>query len=141
MQGVKEHFGDVQAEIGTPGLLRKPMRGIVPSTLLRLWEGQCLHKAAPRQRGGPATPVSARQVRDFSRQGDVQPGKQRADLARQLCRELRKCSLFGDVQAEIDAWSGLVWQGSLEGVKEVQPFWGRPSRDRRLVWADLARQP
>ena len=39
----------------TPGLLRKPTRGIVPSTLLRLWEGQCLHKAAPRQRGGPAS--------------------------------------------------------------------------------------
>ena len=28
------------------------MRGLVPSTLLRLWEAQCLHKAVPRQRGG-----------------------------------------------------------------------------------------
>ena len=36
-------------------LHRKPTRGIVPSTLLRLWEGQCLRKAAPRQRGGPAS--------------------------------------------------------------------------------------
>ena len=36
------------------GLLRKPTRGIVPSTLLRLWEGQCLHAAWGVQ------PVSAR---------------------------------------------------------------------------------
>ena len=42
----------------TPGLLRKPTRGIVPSTLLRLWEGQCLHKAAPGS--GEVQPVSAR---------------------------------------------------------------------------------
>ena len=27
------------------------------------------------------------------------------DLARQSCRELRKCSLFRDVQGEIDAWA------------------------------------
>ena len=48
MQGVKEvqpFFGTSKAR-STPRLLRKPTRGIVQATLLRLWEGQCLHKAA-----------------------------------------------------------------------------------------------
>ena len=118
-QGVKE----VQPFSGRP---RKPTRGIVQSTLLRLWEGQCLHKAAPRQRGGPASfsqvstrffqaggcptrkparsqpEASPNQTSFFDSQKPAKPGKQRPDLARQPgpCRELRKCSLFRDVQGD-----------------------------------------
>ena len=49
----------------------------------------------------------ANQTFFFDSQKPAKPGKQRPDLARQPgpCRELRKCSLFRDVQGEIDAWA------------------------------------
>ena len=88
----------------TPGLLRQPTRGIVPSALLRLWEGQCLHKAAPRQRGGPAS-FSQVSTRFFEAGGcptrkpvflPAKPDKQRPDLA--------SAAFFGASKA-IDAWA------------------------------------
>ena len=53
-------------------------------TFLRSWDGQRFRKAGSGHTS--SSQVSAR----FTRQGKVQPGKQRADLARQPCR---KCSL------------------------------------------------
>ena len=97
-------FLDVQGEI----VLRKPTRGIVPSTLLRLWEGQCLHKAAPRQPGGPASfsQVSTR----FFRQGDVQP-ESKPEASQKPTKPLFLIARSQPNQAS----RGLIWQGSLAG--------------------------
>ena len=114
------------------------MRGIVPSTLLRLWEGQCLHKAAPtRRRGGPAT-------------REVCFASPCVELCHLLCFVCGRGSAStrpppgsGEVQPhqfqpgkyEIFPGRGMSNQfgkAALQGVKEVQPFSGRPRRHRRL---------
>ena len=92
--GSAAFFGTSKAR-STPGLLRKPTRGIVPSTLLRLWEGQCLHKAAPRQRGGPA---SFSQVSTSQPEASQKPTKPLFLIARSQPNQASR---------------GLIWQGSL----------------------------
>ena len=69
---------------------------------------------------------------------DIFPGrgmsnqKQWPDLARQPCRELRKCSLFRDVQGEIDAWAASqahTWNCAIyfaSFVGGAVPAQGRP---------------
>ena len=102
----------------------------MPSTLLRLWEGQCLHKAAPRQRGGPASfsQVSTR----FFQAGDVQPESQP-----EASQKPTKPLLIARSQPN-QASRGLIWQGSL-GLAGSQAFSGRPTRStpgllRKPAW-------
>ena len=107
----------------TPGLLRKPTRGIVPSTLLRLWEGQCLHKAAHAWNCaiyfasfvGGAVPPQGRPVRDFSRQGDVQPESQ-PEASQKPTKPLFLIARTSQTrQAEAAAWA-------LQGVNSAAFF-------------------
>ena len=90
------------------------------------------------QAGGCPTRKSARsqpeanQTSFFDSQKPAKPGKQRPDLARQPCRELRKCSLFRDVQGEIDAWAASqahTWNCAIyfaSFVGGAVPAQGRP---------------
>ena len=76
----------------------------------------------------------ANQTSFFDSQKPAKPGKQRPDLARQPgpCRELRKCSLFRDVQGEIDAWGASqahTWNCAIyfaSFVGGAVPAQGRP---------------
>ena len=89
----------------TPGLLRKPTRGIVPSTLLRLWEGQCLHKAAFQvaRRSSQFQPGKY----EIFPGGDVQPESQPAS------KKPTKPFLLIARRQPNQASRGLVSQGSL----------------------------
>ena len=74
--------------------------------LLASFVGGAVPPQGRPQAAGRSSHTSFSQVSTiFSRQGDVQPGKQRPDLARQPCRELRKCSKKRDVQGEIETWA------------------------------------
>ena len=106
-----------------PGLLRKPTRGIVPSTLLRLWEGQCLHKAAPRQRGGPASFVSTR----FFQAGGC-PTRKPARSQPEANQTFFLLARSQPNQAR-EGFCKAAW--ALQGVKEVQPFSGSPGLLRK----------
>ena len=76
----------------------------------------------------------ANQTSFFDSPKPAKPGKQRPDLARQPgpCRELRKCSLFRDVQGEIDAWAASqahTWNCAIyfaSFVGGAVPAQGRP---------------
>ena len=126
----------------------------MPSTLLHLWEGQCLHKAAPMQRGGPASfsqvstrffqaggcptrkPASqpeANQTSFFDSQKPAKPGKQRPDLARQPgpCRELIVQPFSGrprrstpGLLPQAHAWNCAIYFASFVGG--AVPPQGRP---------------
>ena len=107
-----------------PGLLRKPTRGIVPSTLLRLWEGQCLHKAAPRQRGGPASFVSTR----FFQAGGcptIKPARSQPEASQKPTKPLFLKARRQPNQAR-EGFGKAAW--ALQGVKEVQVVSGCPRR-------------
>ena len=110
------------------------------------------------QAGGCPTRKQARsqpeanQTSFFDSQKPAKPGKQRPDLARQPCRELRKCSLFRDVQGEIDAWAASqahTWNCAIHFASFVGgavPAQGRPQAAGRSSQfqpgrPDLARQP
>ena len=109
----------------TPGLLRKPTRGIVPSTLLRSWEGQCLHKAAPRQRGGPATQFQPGKYEIFPGRGMP---NQKAQKPARSQPEANQTAFLDSQKPAKPGKRGLFGKAALQGVKEVQPFSGRPRR-------------